>query len=108
VRVTARGQMATAGAAAQGTNADFQFRGRCAPSFAPSLRTVKERVPVVRTDSDIQRDVQLELEWSPEVESTDIAVKVKDAVVSSQALCPVAIRNIGPSARRAASRESPQ
>jgi osmotically-inducible protein OsmY len=36
----------------------------------------------MRADSDIQRDVQAELKWAPEVNETDIAVKVGDGVVT--------------------------
>jgi osmotically-inducible protein OsmY len=35
----------------------------------------------MRTDSEIQRDVEGELKWDPDIESTDIAVKVKDGTV---------------------------
>jgi len=36
----------------------------------------------MRTDSDIKRDVELELRWDPQIESRDIAVAVKDGVVA--------------------------
>jgi osmotically-inducible protein OsmY len=36
----------------------------------------------MRTDSDIKRDVELELRWDPQIESSDIAVAVKDGVVA--------------------------
>ena len=36
----------------------------------------------MRTDSEIQRDVENELEWDPEIDSKDIAVKVDDGVVT--------------------------
>jgi osmotically-inducible protein OsmY len=36
----------------------------------------------MKSDSDIERDVKAELLWSPEIDETDIAVKVTDAVVS--------------------------
>jgi osmotically-inducible protein OsmY len=36
----------------------------------------------MRTDSDIKRDVELELRWDPQIESSDIAVAVKDSVVT--------------------------
>ena len=36
----------------------------------------------MRADSDIQRDVQAELKWAPEVNETDIAVKVGNGVVT--------------------------
>ncbi len=36
----------------------------------------------MRTDSDIKRDVEAELEWAPDVSETDIAVKVTGGVVT--------------------------
>ena len=36
----------------------------------------------MRTDSDIRRDVEAELRWSPDVDDTDIAVKVNDGEVT--------------------------
>ncbi len=36
----------------------------------------------MKTDSDIRQDVEAELHWSPEVEQTDIAVKVNGGVVT--------------------------
>jgi osmotically-inducible protein OsmY len=36
----------------------------------------------MRTDADIERDVKAELHWSPELDDTDIAVKVKGGVVA--------------------------
>ena len=36
----------------------------------------------MRTDSDIKRDVELELRWDPQIESSDIAVAVKDGVAA--------------------------
>ncbi|MBS0578215.1 MAG: BON domain-containing protein [Proteobacteria bacterium] len=36
----------------------------------------------MRVDSEIQRDVQAELNWAPDVDSTDIAVKAKDGTVT--------------------------
>ena len=35
-----------------------------------------------RMDQDIRRDVEAELAWEPDVQSTDIAVKVKDGIVT--------------------------
>jgi len=37
---------------------------------------------VMRTDSEIERDVGEELKWNPDLDSTDIAVTVKDGVVT--------------------------
>jgi osmotically-inducible protein OsmY len=36
----------------------------------------------MRADSDIERDVQAELKWAPEINETDIAVKVGNGVVT--------------------------
>ena len=36
----------------------------------------------MRTDSDIKRDVEEQLRWEPNVDATDIAVAVKDGVVT--------------------------
>src|SRR5947207_8070870 len=36
----------------------------------------------MRSDSDIKRDVEDELRWDPDIDATDIAVTVKDGVVT--------------------------
>jgi osmotically-inducible protein OsmY len=36
----------------------------------------------MRTDNDIKRDVELELEWEPDIDAKNIAVKVADGVVT--------------------------
>src|SRR3979490_2944274 len=36
----------------------------------------------MRTDQDIQEDVEQELQWDPDLDATDIAVSVKDGVVT--------------------------
>ena len=36
----------------------------------------------MRTDSEIQRDVEKELEWDPDIDARNIAVKVTDGVVT--------------------------
>ncbi len=36
----------------------------------------------MRTDQDVKRDIELELKWDPEIDSTDIAVAVKNGVVT--------------------------
>ena len=36
----------------------------------------------MRSDSDIKRDVELELQWDPDITSDDIGVAVKDGVVT--------------------------
>jgi osmotically-inducible protein OsmY len=35
----------------------------------------------MKSDSEIERDVQAELEWDPDLDATDIAIKVKSGVV---------------------------
>jgi osmotically-inducible protein OsmY len=42
----------------------------------------------MRTDSDIQRDVQDELEWDPDIDSKNISVKVSDGVVTLTGFVP--------------------
>src|ERR1700732_3564753 len=36
----------------------------------------------MRSDIDIKRDVEAELRWNPDIDATDIAVAVKDSVVT--------------------------
>ena len=36
----------------------------------------------MRTDSEIKRDVEEELNWDPDIDATDIAVAVRDGVVT--------------------------
>ena len=36
----------------------------------------------MRTDDDIKRDIELELEWEPDVDAKNIAVKVSNGVVT--------------------------
>jgi osmotically-inducible protein OsmY len=36
----------------------------------------------MKTDSDIKRDVEFELKWDPDIDATDIAVSVKNGVVT--------------------------
>ena len=36
----------------------------------------------MRTQSDIERDVKAELQWQPEFDATNVAVSVKDGVVT--------------------------
>ena len=42
----------------------------------------------MKTDSDIRRDVEAELRWSPEIEQTDIAVNVNGQVVTLTGYVP--------------------
>ncbi|HZC38816.1 MAG TPA: BON domain-containing protein [Sphingomicrobium sp.] len=42
----------------------------------------------MRTDDDIQRDVELELEWEPDVNAKNIAVKASDGVVTLTGFAP--------------------
>lgn len=37
---------------------------------------------MIKTDSDIKRDVEAELHWDPEIDDTDIAVKTANAIVT--------------------------
>lgn len=36
----------------------------------------------MKSDADIKRDVEAELRWSPDIDDTDVAVKVKDGLVT--------------------------
>jgi osmotically-inducible protein OsmY len=36
----------------------------------------------MKSDSDIKRDVEAELKWDPDIDATDIAVAVKDGIVT--------------------------
>jgi osmotically-inducible protein OsmY len=36
----------------------------------------------MRSDSEIERDVKDELQWDPDLDATNIAVSVKDGVVT--------------------------
>ena len=36
----------------------------------------------MRSDIDIKRDVEAELRWNPDIDATDIAVAVKNGVVT--------------------------
>jgi osmotically-inducible protein OsmY len=42
----------------------------------------------MRTDDDIKRDVELELEWEPDIDARNIAVKVSDGVVTLTGFVP--------------------
>ena len=42
----------------------------------------------MRADADTQRDVETELRWTPEIDSTDIAVKVNDGIVTLTGYVP--------------------
>ena len=42
----------------------------------------------MRTDDDIKRDVELELEWEPDIDPKNIAVKVADGVVTLTGFVP--------------------
>lgn len=42
----------------------------------------------MRTDSDIQRDVENEIEWDPDIDARDISVKVNDGVVTLTGFVP--------------------
>src|ERR1700730_730749 len=42
----------------------------------------------MKTDSEIERDVKAELEWNPDLNSTDIAISVKNGVVTLAGFVP--------------------
>ena len=42
----------------------------------------------MKTDSEIERDVKAELGWNPDLKSTDIAISVKDGVVTLAGFVP--------------------
>jgi osmotically-inducible protein OsmY len=42
----------------------------------------------MKADSDIRRDVEAELQWTPDVDETDIAVKVNDGIVTLTGYVP--------------------
>ena len=42
----------------------------------------------MRTDSEIQRDVENELEWDPDIDAKNIAVKVNDGIVTLTGFVP--------------------
>ena len=41
----------------------------------------------MKSDSDIKRDAEAELKWDPHIDASDIAVAVKDGVVTLIGLC---------------------
>ena len=52
---------------------------------------------IMRSDSEIERDVREELEWDPDLDAGDIAVSVKNGVVTL-----TGIRTSGTSTRKSA------
>jgi osmotically-inducible protein OsmY len=64
--------------AANGASPDYAL----AP--ASSVQAVHQSASggIMRSDSDIKRDVENELRWDPDISSDDIAVAVKDGVVT--------------------------
>jgi osmotically-inducible protein OsmY len=42
----------------------------------------------MRTDTDLKRDVELELEWDPDIDATEIAVSAKDGAVTLTGFVP--------------------
>jgi osmotically-inducible protein OsmY len=57
------------------------------PSTWPSPELLRARgrlkpEAIMRSDSEIERDVRDELQWDPDLDATDIAVSVKDGVVT--------------------------
>jgi osmotically-inducible protein OsmY len=49
-------------------------------SRARNSRSAQE--PIMRSDSEIERDVREELKWDPDLDASDVAVSVKDGVVA--------------------------
>jgi osmotically-inducible protein OsmY len=47
-----------------------------------SVNTPSEKGHVMRSDHEIKRDVEEELQWNPAIDATDIAVAVKSGVVT--------------------------
>src|ERR1700754_2523918 len=47
-----------------------------------SLARMNRRERIMRTNEDIQRDVELELEWEPDINARNVAIKVADGVVT--------------------------
>jgi osmotically-inducible protein OsmY len=47
-----------------------------------ALASINEGVTIMRSDSDIRRDVEDELRWDPDLDPTDIAVSVNSGVVT--------------------------
>ena len=48
----------------------------------------------MRPDSEIERDVKDELQWDPDLDATDIAVSVKNGVVTLDGICPQLHRQV--------------
>ena len=42
---------------------------------------------IMRSDSEIERDVREELKWDPDLDASDIAVSVKKGVVTLSGIC---------------------
>src|SRR3977135_753911 len=53
----------------------------CSPSVRERASNSKAEA-IMRSDSDIERDVKEELEWDPDLDATDIAVSVKKGVIT--------------------------
>ena len=54
---------------------------RMMPAPARPIGQVNRQIPM-RSDTDITKDVEAELRWSPDVDETDIAVRVNDGEVT--------------------------
>jgi osmotically-inducible protein OsmY len=63
-----------------------QFGAVSASKIAGSLRSFSGRPlkleAIMRSDAEIESDVEEELKWDPDLDATDIAVSVKDGVVT--------------------------
>src|SRR4051794_33016543 len=47
-----------------------------------STNLLLDQEPIMRSDSEIERDVREELKWDPDLDAEDIAISVKDGVVT--------------------------
>src|SRR5258705_9242698 len=48
----------------------------------PRICFCTDQEPTMRSDSEIERDVREELKWDPDLDAEDIAISVKDGVVT--------------------------
>jgi osmotically-inducible protein OsmY len=59
-----------------------RFAWRAADTTAGAADRIKQLEAGMRSDKEIERDVKDELQWDPDLDATDIAVSVKDRVVT--------------------------
>jgi osmotically-inducible protein OsmY len=48
----------------------------------PNLPLYPDEEPIMKSDSEIERDVREELQWDPDLDAEDIAISVKNGVVT--------------------------